>query len=426
MQLVQEGGPAVCAVAVSAPGLGLRYFWKVSDNSKFTGQGFPSIVVDTRGHAGQTITVGVAIEGLPPGCDLGTSAGSFSVRNSGAVLGSLGGTVVDSSGAVIANALIEVLDSHGTVVKETRTNQEGVFNVTSLEPGTYTIRVLIENFKRADFPATVAIGQSNSLTLTIEPSGQSNATPSPPPTAVSSPPVTVNQPTPCPSPTPVAKNRVGVEYPKELENETFEYVTVSLTPNNGQAEIKPEQPNFIRRVIHWFYLKTGGTPETVTIEQSFTPPVPENACKYNGYARAYLDESRAFEYSAAEGCPKDFQALDSQRLCWKWKITGKKPEATHLKVHLEFKWDPKPNSGVEPVTPEEVWATPAKGLDLTVYNKSLWNGAVSIVGWLFSGIGGAIMSVILVPWIKSKYLEWRQGNEGAGDQGNEEDNQNDS
>lgn len=420
-QLVQEGSPAVCAVPVSAPGLGLKYFWTVSNNSNFTGQGSQSIVVDTRGHAGQTITVGVEIGGEPPACGTGTQSGRFSVRNSPPVSGNLGGTVVDSNGAAIANALIEVLDSQGAVVKETRTNQEGFFNVTSLEPGTYTIRVLVENFKRADFPATVVIGQSNSLTLTIEPSGQSNATPSPAPTAVSSPPVTVNQPTPCPSPTPVAKNRVGVEYPKELENETFEYVTVSLTPNNGQADTNPEQPNFIRRVFHWFYLKTGGTPETGTTGQTFTPPVPENACRYNGYARAYIDESRAFEYSAAEGCPKDFQALDSQRLCWKWKITGKKPEVTRLKVHLEFKWDPKPNSGVEPVAPEEVWATPGKGLELTVYNKSLWNGAVSVVGWLFSGIGAAIMSVIVAPWIKIKYLKWRQGNDGASDQGNDED-----
>jgi hypothetical protein len=77
---VQPGSPATVTVNLSggAPGLTPTYNWSVSDGTIASGQGTPSITVDTTGQAGKNITATVQIGGLDPSCQ-NTASCSFSV-----------------------------------------------------------------------------------------------------------------------------------------------------------------------------------------------------------------------------------------------------------------------------------------------------------------------------------------------------------
>jgi hypothetical protein len=77
---VQPGTPATVTVNLSggAAGLAPTYNWSVSDGTITSGQGTPSITIDTTGQAGKNITATVQLGGLPPECQA-TASCSFSV-----------------------------------------------------------------------------------------------------------------------------------------------------------------------------------------------------------------------------------------------------------------------------------------------------------------------------------------------------------
>jgi len=62
-------------------------------------------------------------------------------------LGEISGTVTDPAGARIPNAQILLTNTLTSVNTETRANSDGVYDVNTLVPGTYTISVSKENFK---------------------------------------------------------------------------------------------------------------------------------------------------------------------------------------------------------------------------------------------------------------------------------------
>lgn len=62
-------------------------------------------------------------------------------------LGEISGTVTDSAGARIPNAQILLTNTLTSVNTETRANSDGVYDVNTLVPGTYTISISKENFK---------------------------------------------------------------------------------------------------------------------------------------------------------------------------------------------------------------------------------------------------------------------------------------
>ncbi len=51
------------------------------------------------------------------------------------------GQVRDTSGAAIANASVEIINDATNVRYTTETNDEGIYSVPNLPPGTYHIRV---------------------------------------------------------------------------------------------------------------------------------------------------------------------------------------------------------------------------------------------------------------------------------------------
>ncbi|MDX6614236.1 MAG: hypothetical protein QOD75_3422 [Blastocatellia bacterium] len=76
---VQPGSPATVSVNLSGGGnFNVTYNWTVSAGTISSGQGTPSITVDTAGQGGQNITATVEVGGLPPECDR-TRSCSFSV-----------------------------------------------------------------------------------------------------------------------------------------------------------------------------------------------------------------------------------------------------------------------------------------------------------------------------------------------------------
>src|SRR5215211_2963639 len=88
--------------------------------------------------------------------------------------GMIGGTVTDPAGAAIPGARIVVTGQTGE--RTGTTNENGIFRVENLEPGTYTVRVEQTGFKSAVANnITVNVGRESTLNLKLEP-GEITAT----------------------------------------------------------------------------------------------------------------------------------------------------------------------------------------------------------------------------------------------------------
>ena len=70
----------------------------------------------------------------------------------GQTTGSVSGTVTDPNGAVVAGANITVKNNGTGVERSSVTKEDGVFNVTTLPPGMYTVTVEAAGFKRTVAP----------------------------------------------------------------------------------------------------------------------------------------------------------------------------------------------------------------------------------------------------------------------------------
>src|SRR6516162_2072342 len=64
--------------------------------------------------------------------------------------GRIFGTVTDQTGAVLAGAAVTVIDTERGVARNLTTDAAGEYNAPTLIPGTYTVRVEANGFKRLD------------------------------------------------------------------------------------------------------------------------------------------------------------------------------------------------------------------------------------------------------------------------------------
>jgi hypothetical protein len=81
--------------------------------------------------------------------------------------GSIGGQVVDASGAAVPGATVKVTGV--SVERSTTTNDQGYFNVENLNPGNYTVRVEMANFKTAEITnVTVFVGKTATQNINLE------------------------------------------------------------------------------------------------------------------------------------------------------------------------------------------------------------------------------------------------------------------
>jgi hypothetical protein len=72
--------------------------------------------------------------------------------------GGIGGTVHDAHGAVIPHASIDVTSNATGVQQTTRSNDEGTFQVLSLNPGEYTIGVSSPGFEQTRMNSVTVAG----------------------------------------------------------------------------------------------------------------------------------------------------------------------------------------------------------------------------------------------------------------------------
>ena len=96
--------------------------------------------------------------------------------------GSISGTVTDNTGAVVPDATVTVSNPSKNFTRDTKTDSGGEFAVRELPPGTYTLTINKQGFKKAEYPdvqvnvgttaqlrATLSVGQT---TETVEVTGE--------------------------------------------------------------------------------------------------------------------------------------------------------------------------------------------------------------------------------------------------------------
>jgi len=87
-------------------------------------------------------------------------------RALGQGLSALAGTVTDPSGAVVPNARISVTNSATNATRTVESNEGGLYSVTQIPPGTYTIRVEAGGFKPLVMP-NVMLPVDETVTLNL-------------------------------------------------------------------------------------------------------------------------------------------------------------------------------------------------------------------------------------------------------------------
>ncbi|NWG13784.1 MAG: TonB-dependent receptor [Acidobacteria bacterium] len=81
------------------------------------------------------------------------------------------GTVVDASGASIPDAQILVYSVHGTLLRQTLSNSEGKFEITSLARGSYAMRVAAGKFQPRTLSMEVTHKSASPLVIMLEVAG---------------------------------------------------------------------------------------------------------------------------------------------------------------------------------------------------------------------------------------------------------------
>src|SRR6476469_9856716 len=71
--------------------------------------------------------------------------------------GTVKGTVTDESGAVIPATSVRIVSSTGAA-REAQTNESGVYTITGVKPGRYTVRVNVPGFTAVERAAAVDTG----------------------------------------------------------------------------------------------------------------------------------------------------------------------------------------------------------------------------------------------------------------------------
>ena len=86
-----------------------------------------------------------------------------------ATTGNIGGVVTDTSGAVIAGAEVTTTEVATGIQTKVTTNADGVYSLPRLKPGTYTLSVTKQGFKRQEFQqVTLSIGQTLTLDAVLQ------------------------------------------------------------------------------------------------------------------------------------------------------------------------------------------------------------------------------------------------------------------
>ena len=77
--------------------------------------------------------------------------------------GAIRGHVVDTQGAAIANASVKLMNEGTQIQRTSATNQEGDYLFTAVDPGTYTVIVAMDGFKKLE-QTTLTVGIGSTIT----------------------------------------------------------------------------------------------------------------------------------------------------------------------------------------------------------------------------------------------------------------------
>ena len=93
----------------------------------------------------------------------------FSQGSNGRILG----TVTDQSGGVISGATISIIDKDRGLARTLTTDDAGEYNAPQLLPGTYTVRVEANGFKKLERAnVELGVGKEVRVDLTVQPGAQ--------------------------------------------------------------------------------------------------------------------------------------------------------------------------------------------------------------------------------------------------------------
>ena len=86
-----------------------------------------------------------------------------------ATTGSLRGVVTDDKGAVITEADVSAKNDATGIEHKTKSNGEGLYNFSGLQPGVYTVSVQKQGFKKQEFQqVTISIGQDATIDAALQ------------------------------------------------------------------------------------------------------------------------------------------------------------------------------------------------------------------------------------------------------------------
>ena len=78
------------------------------------------------------------------------------------------GVVSDPNGAVVSGALVTLTQQSTGVRRETTTNGEGLYTLTSLAAGDYQLGVMATGFQAAPLNVTLQVGRSTTQSVPLE------------------------------------------------------------------------------------------------------------------------------------------------------------------------------------------------------------------------------------------------------------------
>lgn len=86
-----------------------------------------------------------------------------------APVGSVKGTITDATGSIVPNASVELQNASTNLSLKTTTNTSGFYQFLNLQPGTYSLTVTAQGFRKAAVSdVTVVVDQIVSLDLRLE------------------------------------------------------------------------------------------------------------------------------------------------------------------------------------------------------------------------------------------------------------------
>jgi hypothetical protein len=141
---VTAGAPVAFSVSTTS---GQTYNWTIVNGRIIGGDGTSSIIVDTTGQAGQTVTATVEIGGLDSNCANNTASYSITVASAPFDMTTILGTVKDANGAVLSGAVVKAVKGGSDFSASGTTNSDGKYLMRPVQTGKYRVTASLNGYR---------------------------------------------------------------------------------------------------------------------------------------------------------------------------------------------------------------------------------------------------------------------------------------